>query len=155
MRAVLQRVSSASVEVEQKIIGQIGSGFLILLGVGQGDTEEEAQMLADKISQLRVFCDENDKMNLSLLDTAGGALVISNFTLYADCRKGRRPNFTNAAPPEPANALYAYFCSLLRQAGIARVEQGEFGAEMKVSLLNDGPVTILLDTDDLKRARRS
>ena len=150
MKAILQRVTSASVEVEGKITGEIKSGFLVLLGVAQGDTEKEADALAAKISTLRVFTDENDKMNLSLADINGGVLVISNFTLYADCSHGRRPSFIAAARPEVAEPLYEYFCKKLSDNGVAVVEKGIFGADMKVSLLNDGPVTIDLDSKDLK-----
>ena len=150
MKAILQRVTSASVEVEGKITGEIKSGFLVLLGVAQGDTEKEADALAAKISTLRVFTDDNDKMNLSLADINGGVLVISNFTLYADCSHGRRPSFIAAARPEVAEPLYEYFCKKLSDNGVAVVEKGIFGADMKVSLLNDGPVTIDLDSKDLK-----
>lgn len=150
MKAILQRVTSASVEVEGKIVGEINNGFLVLLGVAQGDTEKEADALAAKISTLRVFTDENDKMNLSLADINGGVLVISNFTLYADCSHGRRPSFIAAARPEIAEPLYEYFCKKLSDNGVAVVEKGIFGADMKVSLLNDGPVTIDLDSKDLK-----
>ncbi|MEE1061882.1 MAG: D-aminoacyl-tRNA deacylase [Ruminococcus sp.] len=150
MKAILQRVTSASVEVEGKTVGEIKNGFLVLLGVAQGDTEKEADALAAKISTLRVFTDENDKMNLSLADINGGVLVISNFTLYADCSHGRRPSFIAAARPETAEPLYEYFCKKLSDNGVAVVEKGIFGADMKVSLLNDGPVTIDLDSKDLK-----
>ena len=150
MKAILQRVTSASVEVEGKITGEIKNGFLVLLGVAQGDTEKEADALAAKISTLRVFTDENDKMNLSLADINGGVLVISYFTLYADCSHGRRPSFIAAARPEVAEPLYEYFCKKLSDNGVAVVEKGIFGADMKVSLLNDGPVTIDLDSKDLK-----
>lgn len=155
MRAVIQRVAHASVTVEEKVIGAIDEGFLILLGVGQEDTAEEVPLLAEKIANLRVFCDENDKMNLSLLDVGGSALVVSNFTLYADCRKGRRPSFANAAAPEMANQLYESFCAQLSTVGVKKVETGEFGGDMKVELLNDGPITLIVDTDDLKRSRRA
>lgn len=150
MKAILQRVTSASVEVEGKTVGEIKNGFLVLLGVAQGDTEKEADAHAAKISTLRVFTDENDKMNLSLADINGGVLVISNFTLYADCSHGRRPSFIAAARPETAEPLYEYFCKKLSDNGVAVVEKGIFGADMKVSLLNDGPVTIDLDSKDLK-----
>ncbi|BCI60186.1 D-aminoacyl-tRNA deacylase [Solibaculum mannosilyticum] len=150
MRAVLQRVTNASVTVDCETVGEIGKGFLILLGVTHGDTQAEAELLARKISGLRVFSDEQDKMNLSLLDIEGEALVVSQFTLYADCKKGRRPSFTDAAKPEEADQLYQTFVNLLLQHGIRKVETGRFGADMKVSLLNDGPVTIVLDTDQLK-----
>lgn len=147
MKAVIQRVKYASVTVDGKTVGEIDKGFLILLGVAQGDTEEDAQMLAAKVSKLRVFEDENEKMNLSLTDIDGEALVVSQFTLCADCKKGNRPSFTSSAPPDVANNLYEYFSSLLLENGIRKVENGVFGADMKVSLLNDGPVTIILDSE--------
>ena len=151
MKAVIQRVSRASVSVDSKIIGQINSGFLILLGVEKGDNETEAKVLASKIAGLRVFCDENDKMNLSLADINGGILVISNFTLCGNCKKGRRPSFDNAARPEVALPLYEYFCSCMSEAGVSLVERGEFGADMKVDLLTDGPVTLIVDSKELSR----
>lgn len=147
MKAVIQRVKYASVTVDGKTVGEIDKGFLILLGVAQGDTEEDAQMLAAKVAKLRVFEDENEKMNLSLTDIDGEALVVSQFTLCADCKKGNRPSFTSSAPPDIANNLYEYFSSLLLENGIRKVENGVFGADMKVSLLNDGPVTIILDSE--------
>lgn len=151
MKAVIQRVSRASVSVDGNVIGKIDKGFLILLGVEKSDDETEARVLASKISALRVFCDENDKMNLSLQDIGGGVLVISNFTLCADCRKGRRPSFDNAARPETALPLYEYFCKCMKDAGVSEVEKGEFGADMKVDLLNDGPVTLIVDSKELSR----
>lgn len=154
MRALLQRVTHAEVSVEGNITGAVENGFLVLLGVGQNDTEEQARQLAAKVAGLRVFTDEEDKMNLSLTEVNGGALVVSQFTLYADCRRGRRPNFIPAAPPQLAEPLYEQFCRLLREEGVARVEQGVFGAKMEVSLCNDGPVTILLDTDELSAPKR-
>ena len=156
MRAVLQRVKSASVSIEGKTAGAIGPGFLVLLGVAPEDTQEECDFLLDKILGLRVFEDEAGKMNRSLCDRGGALLVVSQFTLYADCRKGRRPSFTGAARPETAVPLYERFLAGARQAGVP-TECGEFGADMLVSLENDGPVTILLDTDEImpgKRARR-
>ena len=149
MKAVIQRVASCTVTVDGTITGQIGSGFLILLGIEQGDTAAEAEKLSAKIAGMRIFTDENDKMNLSLQDIGGGVLVVSNFTLCADCRKGRRPNFEQAARPEIAEPLYEYFCEQMKKLGISQVERGIFGADMKVSLLNDGPVTIILDTNIL------
>ncbi len=149
MKAVIQRVSSCSVTVEDEVTGQINDGFLILLGVENGDTQSQADKLCDKIAGLRVFTDENDKMNLSLGDIDGEVLVVSNFTLCANCRKGRRPNFEAAARPETAEPLYEYFCERMKKNGIRKVEKGIFGADMKVSLLNDGPVTIVIDTKDL------
>ena len=144
MRIVLQRVTSASVKVNGETIGQIEKGFLILFGAGHEDTEEDCRRLADKISGLRIFSDENDKINLNL-DTVGGSiLVVPQFTLYADCRKGNRPNFIQAAKPEYADSLYRYFVEYLRTKG-HHVETGSFGADMKVSLLNDGPFTLILE----------
>jgi D-aminoacyl-tRNA deacylase len=145
MRAVVQRVLRARVTVDGKDVGQIGAGFLILLGITHSDGEEQARYLARKIAGLRVFDDKDGKMNLSLQETGGAALVVSQFTLYGDMRKGRRPSFTDAAPPEQAQPLYQRFCALLAQEGIA-VEQGVFQAHMAVSLVNDGPVTMWLDT---------
>ncbi len=144
MRIVLQRVTSAIVKVDGNIIGEIGTGFLLLLGVGHEDTEEDCRRLADKISGLRIFSDENDKINLDLDSVGGQLLVVPQFTLYADCRKGNRPNFIQAAKPEKANALYEYFVEYLRSKG-KHVETGEFGADMKVELLNDGPFTVILE----------
>lgn len=144
MRIVLQRVTSASVKVDGNIIGKIGTGFLLLFGVGHEDTEEDCRRLADKISGLRIFSDENDKINLDLESVGGQLLVVPQFTLYADCRKGNRPNFIQAAKPDKANALYEYFVEYLRSKG-KHVETGEFGADMKVELLNDGPFTVILE----------
>lgn len=144
MRIVLQRVTSASVKVDGNIIGKIGTGFLLLFGVGHEDTEEDCRRFADKISGLRIFSDENDKINLDLESVGGQLLVVPQFTLYADCRNGNRPNFIQAAKPEKANALYEYFVEYLRSKG-KHVETGEFGADMKVELLNDGPFTVILE----------
>ena len=149
MLAVIQRVSSACVTVDGQVKGQINEGFLILLGVNSEDTDKDAAVLAAKISGLRVFTDENDKMNLSLDDINGSALVISNFTLCADCRKGRRPNFINAARPEKAQPLYELFCRELEADGVNKVEKGVFGADMKVELVNDGPVTVTINSKEL------
>lgn len=149
MKAVLQRVSSARVRIDGKVCGEIQTGFLVLLGVMQGDTQKEADCLAAKIAGLRVFTDEQDKMNLSLADVDGGVLLISNFTLGADCRKGRRPSFVRATRPETAEPLYRYMGEQLVKNGVAQVEYGVFGADMQVELCNDGPVTILLDTEEL------
>jgi D-tyrosyl-tRNA(Tyr) deacylase len=151
MRAVIQRVRRGRVSVEGQTVGEIGSGFVILLGVGHGDGPAEAGRLADKIANLRIFADAEGKTNVSLLDVRAEALVISQFTLYADCRKGRRPSFIHAALPEVAAPLVDYFAERLRQGGIGRVETGQFGAMMLVEIHNDGPFTIVLDTDDLKR----
>ncbi len=145
MRAVLQRVSRARVTVNGQTTGAIGRGFLVLLGVGKGDTEADADYLADKTAGLRVFPDAEDKMNRSLADVGGEALVVSQFTLYGDCRKGRRPSFDQAAPPELARALYERYVEALRGRGIP-VQTGVFQAMMQVELVNDGPVTLLLDS---------
>lgn len=147
MKAVLQRVSEASVRVDGEVTGEIKTGFMILFGAGQGDTEEEADYIARKTARMRVFEDENGKMNLGLADVNGGALVISQFTLYADCRKGNRPSFTMAEKPDRAEALYEYFCKKLGEEAGIQVEKGVFGADMKVSLINDGPVTIILEKE--------
>ena len=147
MRAILQRVSEASVEVDGVIVGRSGPGLLVLLGVGHGDGEAQARSLAEKSARLRIFADEAGKFNHSLLDSAGSALVVSQFTLYADTRRGRRPGFSDAAPPELAAPLVEAFCAALRALGVP-VETGSFGANMRVALVNDGPVTIILDTAD-------
>ena len=148
MRALIQRVSQASVTVDHAVVGQIGVGFLVLLGVTHEDGEAEAALLARKIAGLRIFEDADGKMNLSLADVGGGVLAVSQFTLYADARKGRRPSFTHAARPEQADPLYQTLCRLLAEQGI-HVAQGVFQAEMQVALINDGPVTIWLDTAEL------
>lgn len=147
MKAVIQRVSSASVEVEGKIVGSCGKGYMILFGAEKGDTEKEAELLARKTSALRIFCDSEDKMNLSILDVEGEILAISQFTLLADVKKGNRPSFINAMEPETAEKLYRHFCECLRNSGVKKVNEGVFGADMKVNLTNDGPVTIIYDTD--------
>ena len=144
MRLVVQRVKKAKVEVEGKTVGSINNGFLVLLGVTHTDTRKEADYLVKKLCNLRVFEDENGKMNLGLKDVGGELLIVSQFTLYADCTQGNRPSFTNAAKPDVANELYEYFCEKCREQNI-KVEKGIFGADMKVSLLNDGPVTIILE----------
>ena len=151
MRAVIQRVRRGQVTVEGQAVGEIGPGLVILLGVGHSDGPVEADRLAAKIANLRIFADDEGKTNLSLLDVAGEALVVSQFTLYADCRKGRRPSFVRAAPPDVAAPLVETFAGELRRAGVGRVETGEFGAMMLVEIENDGPFTIVLDTDDLRR----
>ena len=145
MIAVLQRASEGKVTVEDRITGEIDSGLVILLGVTQGDTESDADFLADRIAGFRVFNDDQGKMNRSILDVNGSALVISQFTLAGDWRKGRRPSFTSAAPPEEGERLYEYFCDQLRKLEVP-VKTGEFGAMMKVSLINDGPVTFVMDS---------
>jgi D-tyrosyl-tRNA(Tyr) deacylase len=147
MRVLLQRVTEAHVHVDGQTVGEIGLGWLVLLGVGHGDTPRRAEALADKVAGLRCFEDAQGKTNLSIGDVGGAVLVVSQFTLYADTTRGRRPGFTNAAPPDAANALVDSFAQSLRTRGL-RVEQGRFGAHMQVSLVNDGPFTIWLDTDD-------
>ena len=148
MRAVLTRVNSASVTIDGKVNGAIGKGFLILLGIAPGDTPAHCKKLAEKALGLRIFCDEQGKMNLSLSQVGGQVLVVSQFTLYADCRKGKRPSFTGAAGPDIAIPLYEQFLQECRYQGF-QPQHGEFGADMKVASENDGPVTILLDTDEL------
>src|SRR5262245_11331285 len=145
MRAVIQRVSKASVDVDGRAVGGIDKGLLVLLAVAADDSAGDADYLADKIANLRIFPDSEGKMNLSLLETGGGMLVISQFTLYGDARRGRRPSYTDAAQPEKANMLYSYFVDRVRQAGI-KTQTGVFQAHMQVSLTNDGPVTILVDS---------
>jgi D-aminoacyl-tRNA deacylase len=145
MRALLQRVSRASVVVDGSMVGEIGSGLLILLGVAKSDTSQDAEFLADKLLNLRVFPDAAGKMNRSLLESNGDLLIISQFTLYGDCRKGRRPSFDAAAPADQARALYEAFVGLARRSGL-RVETGVFQARMDVSLVNDGPVTLMLES---------
>lgn len=144
MRIVLQRVVSASVEVNGQIVGQIDAGLLALVGIGHGDTDEQVRWLAEKTADLRIFTDEQGKMNRSVVDIGGSVLVVSQFTLLGDCRKGRRPAFTDAAPPELANRLYLRFAELISERGIP-VQRGVFAADMKVSLVNDGPVTMVID----------
>ncbi len=153
MRAVLQRVSQAAVEVEGEEIAHIGRGLLVLLGVAKGDTEAEAYRLAQKVAEMRLFPDEEGRLNRSLLEVRGEALVVSQFTLLGDVRRGRRPSFHDAAPPEEAASLVDTFAYALRRLGV-ETKTGRFGAYMKVHLINDGPVTILLDSEDLKRPRR-
>ncbi|MEA3548017.1 MAG: D-aminoacyl-tRNA deacylase [Thermodesulfobacteriota bacterium] len=148
MRAVAQRVSRASVSVNNKIIGSIDKGLVILLGVSGDDTKKDVLYLADKITHLRIFADDNEKMNLSLQDIQGEMLIVSQFTLYGDCRKGRRPSYSKAANPEKAKLLYQSFIDAVQNNGI-RVATGEFQAMMEVNIINDGPVTILLDSNKL------
>lgn len=146
MIAVIQRVKHAGVTIDNVKVSSVDKGFLILLGVEQGDTKAEADKLVKKIPVLRIFEDENEKMNLSCLDVDGEILVVSQFTLCADCSHGRRPSFTKSAPPAEAEMLYEYFVDELKRAGVKKVDTGRFGADMKVDLLNDGPVTIILDS---------
>ena len=145
MKAVIQRVQHASVTVDGEVVGSIGPGLLVLLGVGHADTDEDVRFMASKIANMRIFSDQDGKFNLALADVGGSVLLVSQFTLYADSRKGRRPSFTDAAPPEKAEPLVERCAALLREASIP-VQMGRFGAHMEVSLLNDGPVTILLDS---------
>ena len=152
MKVVIQRVNEASVEVEENIVGKIQKGLLLLVGVAKGDTADEAIVLAEKISKMRIFEDDNGKMNLSVADIGGSILSVSQFTLCADCRRGNRPDYMNAMPPAEANDLYEIFNSKLEEKGFI-VQKGIFGADMKVSLINDGPVTIILDSNDLKKSR--
>ena len=151
MRAVIQRVTSSKVIADKKTVGEIGVGLNVLLCAMQGDTEKQAQILAKKIAQLRIFSDEQGKMNLSVTQIGRAILLISQFTLAADTRKGNRPSFTAAADPQTANALYERFADLLRDNGVAKVEMGVFGADMKVDIANEGPVTIILDTQEWEK----
>ena len=154
MRAVVTRVHHASVTIDGQVHGQIGQGFLVLLGVGPDDTEAVCDKLAEKICNLRVFEDENGKMNRSLADVGGQVLVVSQFTLYGNCRKGRRPSFAGAAGPELGEALYERFLSICQELGYPP-QHGRFGADMQVESINDGPVTLILDTDELTAPRRA
>ncbi|MGN0467884.1 MAG: D-aminoacyl-tRNA deacylase [Acutalibacteraceae bacterium] len=151
MKAVIQRVSRAKVTVDGKITGEIGKGFLVLLGVMDGDTETQMKLLAKKVAEIRIFTDENDKMNLSLSQVGGSVLVVSQFTLCADVSHGRRPSFTPSAKPDVANDLYQKFNAELKNLGIENVQTGIFGADMAVELVNDGPVTILMNTDEWEK----
>lgn len=144
MKIVIQRVANATVKIEEKTVGEIQKGFLVLVGIKQGDTKEQADILVKKLCNLRVFEDENNKMNLSIKDINGKLLIVSQFTLYADCKKGNRPSFIEAERPEIAESLYEYFKQKCMEEGI-EVQSGIFGADMKVSLLNDGPVTIIIE----------
>ena len=153
MKAVIQRVTRASVTVDGEVTGKIGKGFMVLLGVVDGDTEAEMKLLAKKVAEIRIFTDENDKMNLGLADIGGEVLVVSQFTLYGNCRKGRRPSFTDAAGPELGNAMYEKFLQYCEELGYPP-QHGEFGADMAVESINDGPVTLILDTQQLMDAPR-
>ncbi len=154
MRVLIQRVTRSSVSVDGRIVGEIGKGLNILACVMEGDTAKEAELLAAKCAKMRIFEDDDGKMNRCLLDVDGEALVISQFTLCADCRKGNRPSFSTSAPPDTAKALYEYFAEQLRQNGVRRVETGVFAADMHVEIHNDGPVTIWLDSEIFKQSRR-
>ena len=149
MRVVVQRCSRAQVRIYGAVVGSIGQGFMLLVGITEGDTKAQAELLAKKVAQMRVFEDEQGKMNLGMQEVGGAILSISQFTLYADCKKGNRPSFIKAARPETAEPLYDYFNDLLRTQYGLQVETGRFGADMKVDFINDGPVTILLDTTEL------
>ena len=150
MRVVLQRCSRAEVRIDGRTVGQTGKGFVLLVGVTDGDTKADAELLARKVAQMRVMEDAEGKMNLALKDVGGAILSISQFTLYADCRKGNRPSFVRAARPETAEPLYDYFNNVLRTQYGLQVETGRFGADMKVDFINDGPVTVILDSAELK-----
>lgn len=149
MKVILQRVTKASVDINNKTVAKISNGLLILLGVAQCDTPEDIKILCDKIANLRVFEDSNQKMNLSLKDINGDVLIVPNFTLYADCKKGKRPSFSKAAKPDFAKNMFKTFCDEMSTKGLKNVSQGVFGADMKVELLNDGPVTIMLNSKEL------
>ena len=149
MKMLVQRVKHAKVTVDGNVTGAIEQGYLVLLGVAPEDTTEIMEKMVDKLLRLRIFSDENDKINLSLQDVGGSLLLVSQFTLYADCKHGRRPSFIGAAAPAEADRLYEYFQQKVKDAGVQNVQPGEFGADMKVELLNDGPVTIMLDTDEI------
>ena len=148
MRLVVQRVTQADVTVSGTVVGTIGTGYLVLVGIGQDDTEEIVEKMADKMMRLRIFSDENDKINLSLQDVGGALLLVSQFTLYADCRKGNRPSFIRAGASQKAEQLYEYMIAYCKQT-VPVVEHGRFGADMQVSLCNDGPFTIVLDSDEM------
>lgn len=150
MRALIQRVASGKVTINNKLKSVIGKGYVILLGVKEGDSEKEADLLAEKLVNLRVMSDENDKMNKSIIDVGGDILVVSQFTLYADTTTGRRPSFLSAAKPDVAERLYDHFVHQLKELGVKSVQTGQFGAYMSVKLVNDGPVTIMLDTGEIK-----
>ena len=155
MKALIQRVRSSKVSVDGKVVGEIGQGLNILICVVESDTKQEAEQLAAKCAKLRIFEDEDGKMNRSVTDIGGEALVISQFTLCADCRKGNRPSFSASAAPDEAKALYLYFSECLRQNGVRKVDNGIFAADMQVEIHNDGPVTIWLDSDIFKQSRRA
>lgn len=154
MRAVIQRVSAAEITIDNKEKREISSGLVVLLAVMKGDTKAHAEFMAEKISELRIFSDEDDKMNLSLKDTGGDMLIVSNFTIGTDCKKGRRPSFDQSAPPSEADTLYQYFTSEVKKHITGKIATGEFGAHMDVDIHNNGPVTIVLDTDKIARFQK-
>lgn len=149
MKAVLQRVKHAKVDIDGKTVGAIGDGIMILLGVAQGDCDEEVKYLTKKIAGLRIFEDENGKMNRSVLDIDGEVLIVPNFTLYANAKKGNRPSYIDSAAPDIANTLFEYFCDKMEETGVKSVAKGVFGGDMQVEILNDGPVTIVLETSEI------
>ena len=151
MRVIVQRVQSSRVEIDGEVSGEIGQGLMVLLGIAEGDGQEQCDFLADKLVHLRIFTDEQEKMNLSLPDINGEMLIVSQFTLYGDCKKGRRPSFVVAARPETAVPLYEYFIDAVKRQGVKKVATGQFGADMQVYIQNDGPVTLMLDTDEIMR----
>ena len=151
MRVIVQRVQSSRVEINGEVSGEIGQGLMVLLGITEGDGQEQCDFLADKLVHLRIFTDEQEKMNLSLQDINGEMLIVSQFTLYGDCKKGRRPSFVAAARPETAVPLYEYFIDAVKRQGVKKVATGQFGADMQVYIQNDGPVTLMLDTDEIMR----
>ena len=154
MKAIVQRISEGKVTVDGEVIAKCGRGLMVLLGAAQGDTEEDAALLAGKITKMRIFSDENDKMNLSVTDVGGGVMVVPNFTLLASYRKGNRPNYLQAAPPEEAKRLFEYFTELVAKE-VENTTHGQFGAHMMVSITNDGPITIPMDSEVLKQPKRS
>lgn len=151
MRVIVQRVQASRVEIDGAVSSEIGQGLMVLLGITAEDTKEHCDFLVDKLVHLRIFTDEQEKMNLSLKDIGGEMLIVSQFTLYGDCKKGRRPSFVAAARPETAIPLYEYFIEAAKQQGIKKVATGQFGADMQVYIQNDGPVTLMLDTDEIMR----
>lgn len=151
MRVIVQRVQSSRVEIDGEVSGEIGQGLMVLLGIAEGDGQEQCDFLADKLVHLRIFTDEQERMNLSLQDINGEMLIVSQFTLYGDCKKGRRPSFVAAARPETAVPLYEYFIDAVKRQGVKKVATGQFGADMQVYIQNDGPVTLMLDTDEIMR----
>ena len=151
MRVIVQRVQSSRVEIDGEVSGEIGQGLMVLLGIAEGDGQEQCDFLADKLVHLRIFTDEQEKMNLSLQDINGEMLIVSQFSLYGACKKGRRPSFVAAARPETAVPLYEYFIDAVKRQGVKKVATGQFGADMQVYIQNDGPVTLMLDTDEIMR----